>query len=751
MLVSKKWLGEYVEGLPSAQEIAEALTMHSFEIEGVEKKKDDFVIDVKVLPNRAHDCLCHRGIAKEISVVLNKKFNEREAPESRFASENSKKLEIKVDDPKLCRRYIGKRIENISIKDSPQWLKEKLEILGERSICNIVDITNYIMLDLGQPMHVFDADKVDGAIHVRLAKAGEKIILLTGEEAILSEKDLVIADDKGALAIAGIKGGKKAEVMPETRNIILESANFDPTAVRKTSQKTNIKNNSSKRFENEISPGVAEPAMTYAARLISELAGDEKTKYYETADFYPRKRNPYKVGISISELERLLGAEIKEKEVEKILERNGWQFEKIKPAEKIKSLTENLIGKSYELGASVSFDAPQKFDCSSLVAYMFSQAGISLPRISVDQYVYSKRIKREELASGDLIFTNTGNGKVHYKSVEWARDTEVPEGVDHVGLFLGEDKVFHVSRTTRFSVVEKLSESKYFEKPVGFGRVSTLNEERFVVTVPPERIDLRTKEDLVEEIGRIHGYENVRPALLENDGKKGEVNENLLMSQKIRKILAGTGYSEVYTYAFTEKGDVEIENPIASNNSFLRKNLSDDLKKALELNFKNAPLLGLDEIKIFEIGSVFGKDSEKTNVAWGIKNKKETKVNECELKEAVKKLGAEEGEDVFFLPQKKEILKFEPISPYPFVLRDIAVWTPAKTEEKEVEKIILENAGDFLSKHRLFDRFEREGRVSYAFSLVFQSQEKTLTDDEINKVMEKMTAALNSKKDWQVR
>ena len=193
--------------MPNAKEIAEVLTMHSFEIESVEKKENDDVIDVKVLPNRSHDCLCHRGIGKEITTVLGEKFIDREVGEAK-ETENESALEIKIDDFKLCPRYVGRRVENISVKSSPDWLKQKLEVLGERSINNVVDITNFVMLDLGQPMHAFDADKVKGGIHVRSAKNGEKMVLLTGEEAVLDESVLLIADKEGPLAIAGIKGGK---------------------------------------------------------------------------------------------------------------------------------------------------------------------------------------------------------------------------------------------------------------------------------------------------------------------------------------------------------------------------------------------------------------------------------------------------------------------------------------------------------------------------------------------------------------
>jgi len=610
MKFSHNWLQSFFsEKLPQPEKLTEVLTLHSFEIEDFEKNGADYVLDIDILPNRAHDCFCHKGIAREIATIFDKKFIDREVGLIN-ETKNESDLKIKIDNSKLCPRYMGRRVENIIVKNSPDWLKQKLEVLGERSINNVVDITNYIMLDLGQPMHAFDADKVKGDIHVRQAKKDEKIILLTGEEAVLDESVLLIADEAGPLAIAGIKGGKRAEVTEATKNIILESANFNPSMVRKTSQKLSIKNNSSKRYENEISPEMTEPAMNVATKLILENASGEKTKNHGVVDIYPQKTGSYDILLSLIQLNNLLGVNFSEKEVENILKRTGWVWK-------------NESGK-------------------------------------------------------------------------------------------------------------------------------------FTVAAPAERLDLRIKEDLIEEIGRIYGYENIKPTLPENILKKPEINKNFVTAKKIRLALVNLGFSEVYNYAFRSKGEIEIANPIATDKAFLRNNLTDGLREAMEMNMRNAPLLGLDEIKIFEIGTVFGKSGlptgqvgEQINVAWGTKNKKEIKIEECGLEKAAEKIVTKES-DISDLPQTKDI-KFKPFSSYPFILRDIAVWTTKGAEEKEVLEIILKNAGELLVHKKLFDKFEKDGRVSYAFNMVFQSEEKTLTDSEINKIMEKITTALNAKGGWQVR
>ena len=262
MLISYNWLQTYFkEKLPPADKVAEVLIFHSFEIESVEKHSDDFIFDVKVLPDRAHDCLSHRGVARELSVHLGTKVVEDKKPLGVSGGKPKRPLSINVKEPTFCLRYTSLLIEGIKIGPSPGWLKSRLESIGQKSINNVVDATNLVMFDLGQPLHAFDADKVKGGIEVRMAKDGEKITTLGGKEITLEKDILVIADDEAPLAIAGIKGGNKAEVDAGTKNIILEAANFSPVSVRKTSKRLGIQTDSSKRFENELSPETAKEAI----------------------------------------------------------------------------------------------------------------------------------------------------------------------------------------------------------------------------------------------------------------------------------------------------------------------------------------------------------------------------------------------------------------------------------------------------------------------------------------------------------
>jgi phenylalanyl-tRNA synthetase beta chain len=328
MKVSYKWLNEYFDGkLPPVEKLVEVLTMNSSEVEGVEKVDGEHILDIKILPNMAHSCLCHRGIAREFSALLGlpiKKYA-RDFHDLLNTPKSNLNLEIKIENAGACRRYVGRVIENIQIGPSPLWLKKRLENLGQRSINNLVDATNYVMLDIGQPMHVFDADKLIGdTIEVKKAKPGDDLTTLDGKKVTLDDNILVISNNNKALAVAGIKGGTLAEISVDTKNIVLESANFDPALIRKTSQKIKIQTDASKRYENDLTPVLAGEAMDILTKLIVEIAGTEDTKVGNPVDVYPIPDHKFTLGVSAEEVEKVLGLKISEAEIIKIFKQFGF-------------------------------------------------------------------------------------------------------------------------------------------------------------------------------------------------------------------------------------------------------------------------------------------------------------------------------------------------------------------------------------------------------------------------------------------
>lgn len=671
MKISHKWLQTYfAKPLPLLDMVAEAFGIHLSEIEGMEEKNGDTVYDIKILPDRSCYALSHRGIAYELSAIL--KLAKSDPTLLEFKTSGTVKLEIKIES-ELCRRYIGRRIESISIGDSPDWLKEKLDVLGQRSINSVVDLANYVMLDMGEPLHAFDADKVKGAIIIRNAKDGEKITTLDSKEVILDSNMLVIADEESVLAIAGIKGGKKAEVTRDTKNLILEAANFDPVSIRKTSTKIGIKNDSSKRFENGLSPVLAEKGMEKITSLIASIHRDAKVG--EIVDTYIKKQSPVSINVTSDFISKVLGLEISNEEIVDILNR---------------------------------------------------------------------------------------------------LEIKVEEDGDNLKLY-----------------------------------------------IPGERMDLNIPEDIVEEVGRIYGYDKIPVTPLTASVNSPKLNKNFYWAEKVKDILVDYGFSEVSTYALASKGEFEIEKSIATDKNFLRTNLSENIQKSIQANLHNAPLLGLQKIAIFEIGKVFSKDGEHTSLCVGIghtKGYKGESVNEeirqtreyllehlsasvmtvCTIDDTggilmiksqnnggkpvqIGKINEIDGimelnfgalteilpepavYDMLEIP--KNNISYKNISSYPFMLRDIAVFVPGETgNEQKVLDIVQKDGTELLVRTELFDSFTKkpstssgqekvvEGvKTSYAYHLVFQSNERTLTDAEINVIMEQITAKMNAQNGWQVR
>lgn len=618
MATSYKWLQTYFdETLPEPEKLAELFNAHAFEVEGIEEKSGDTIFDIKVLPDRAHYALCHRGIASEVQAVTGLKL--KVVPPDNFLFGKVEEVKVDVEDTLRCLRYIVQEVRGVMVKESPLWLKEKLEAVGQRSINALVDIMNFIMLDIGQPMHVFDADKIQGTICVRTAKQEEKVTTLDNKEITLGTSDLVIADDWGVLAIAGVKGGKRAEVDEHTKRIVIESANFEPTSTRRTSTRLNIRTDASKRFENEISPELAGEAMEKARALVLDLCGGEVGKF---TDVYPVKVEKWKIETSADFISSVIGESVSEQEITEILSR---------------------------LGCEVSLDS-------------------------------------------SLIF----------------------------------------------------------------------------VTPPLIRLDLKIPEDLADEVGRIRGYEKL-PHVLPSDISSTPVDKTFYYSEKIKNQLISLGFSEVLLYSLVDKGVFEILKPLAEDKGKLRESIIPKMIESLQKNALNADLLDLDDVKLFEIGKVFPKEGEKTVLCLGIKKTKKKKGETADtlLKDVLMTLGIE-GEikdavveinfdsHISSLPEPKDIvdlnfkilpenLKYKPFSVYPFMVRDIAVFVSETVSSEEVLGIITDNATTLLVRHTLFDTFQKDGKISYAFRLIFQSYDRTLTDEEINEIMAKISSKMVEK------
>jgi len=322
MKVLLSWIREFVDINKPPEEIAYRLTMAGLEVEGVEKVEDDYVLDVSIPANRG-DCQSILGIAREISAIFDIPMKPLASP---TFSENEKGIDVEVLDSELCPRYTLRFIRNVKVGISPEWLRKRLEAVGIRSINNVVDITNYIMWALGQPLHAFDADKIKNKVYVRRAYPGEKLTTLDEQVRNLSEDILVIADEDGPIAVAGVMGGKESEVSFSTKNILLESACFDHISVRGTSKNLGLRTEASIRFEKGIDIGITKLASDIATEMIVRLCGGEVGRLSES---YPIEYKLSPIIFRPEKFTRRMGVVISEEEVYNILCRLGFEVNKV--------------------------------------------------------------------------------------------------------------------------------------------------------------------------------------------------------------------------------------------------------------------------------------------------------------------------------------------------------------------------------------------------------------------------------------
>ncbi len=634
MKVVYDWLKDYVgDAMPPIEKLDALFTFHAFEIDGVEQVGAHDVIDVKVLPDRSSDALSHRGVAHELAALMGVKLANDPLRASVALEPKTETLSVTIENAAHCRRFSGARISQVKIGPSPAWLRERLEALGQRSINNVVDATNYVMLALGQPLHAYDATKFsakDGVWHfgVRMAKNGESITTLTKDTYVLTDAVQLIVDESAGVCagIAGIKGGSYAEVDAATTDIILEAANFDPALTRRAAQSLTLQTDASKRFENNLPPALTAYGLTACVRLIGEIAGGTCEGYL---DVYPTPTSNVAVEVSYGQLTSLLGLVIPKDDVESILTRLGFAY--------------------------------------------------------------------------------------------------------------------------------------------------TPTEHGWRVTAPFERTDVTIAEDVIAEVGRVYGYAHVQ-SVVPPTVPLAELNARHYYSDRIRSLLSDAGFSEVITSSFRATDAIVLANALASDKGCLRSTLRKNIEEALDRNMPFVDLVGVSHVTIFEIGTIFtpltgtvkGID-EQVSLAIGVRMKQqgytpkddarlteiaalletalgaplhahiERGVLECNLSSLIARLPMPRAYEPY-VPGAQTL--YTPFSLYPHMSRDIALWVPAAVAASTIEDTIRAHAGDLLVRSTCFDTFTKEGRTSYAFRLVFQAYDRTLTDDEASTIMARISEAL---------
>jgi len=323
MKISLEWLRDYITIDRSAEQIAEILSDLGLPCEGIEYRGDDAVIDVEITSNRG-DCLSYIGMARELAVATGAELKVPAVKLDESDKNVAESVSVRINEPDLCGRYTARVIEGVRVGPSPAWLSRRLEAVGLRSVNNVVDATNYAMMETGQPPHAFDCARItEGKIIVRRAAAGERIVSIDGTQCQLSPDMLVIADARGPVAIAGVMGGLETEVNDATTAILFEDAYFDPVSVRTTSRKLCLPSEAAFRFERIVDIERVDWASRRTCQLIVQVAGGRVAR--GVVDAYPKKPAEKKVTLRLSRLNKLFGLEIPAQTATRILSALGFE------------------------------------------------------------------------------------------------------------------------------------------------------------------------------------------------------------------------------------------------------------------------------------------------------------------------------------------------------------------------------------------------------------------------------------------
>ena len=633
---------------------------------------NDYILDLSITPNRA-DALSMRGLTYELGAIYNNKVDFKDVEKEENYEATSLQVAIESDS---CRNYVGQVVKNVEVKSSPLWLQTRLMNSGIRPINNIVDITNYVLLEFGQPMHAFDKDLVGDKIVVRDAKEGEVLETLDGEERKLQTTDLVITDGTRAIALGGVMGGKNTEVSEETKNIILESAYFNPTSVRRTSAAHGLRSDSSARFEKGIDPNMQKAALARAVELILELCPNAVV---ESSVGVVNKVDDKVVEITTSYINNYLGIILSTEEIVAILE--GLSF-------KVEASGEDLVVKVPTRRPDISIK--QDLVEEVIRIYGYDNLASTLPKFSKTTkggLTYSQRMVRDLRA----VYASLGfNDTINYSLVSEEEATQYTLEDHHKVRLLMPMTETH--STLRQSLIPGL-----------------LNTVQYNVA--------RKQKDLkLLEIGRVFfgsGDDNIQPketVYLSAALTGEERSTKWLKESSTLDFFAAKGYLEV---VFERLG---LEEKVTYKKSTLEG-----------MHPGRFAEVYLGEKRIGFIGEVHPQVADKLGL-------NTTYVFEINLDEVIS-----EG---------KVKPKYEEVTKYPEITRDIAMLVDVKDEYQNIYNVVESVNSKLITKVELFDLYVGAellvGKKSLALTITYSDKQKTLTDEEVTAVHDKVLAALTA-------
>ncbi|MGB9823315.1 phenylalanine--tRNA ligase subunit beta [Thermodesulfovibrio sp.] len=677
MKVLFSWLKEYIEGEIELKRVAESLTMAGLEVGAIEDFQGDAVVDLEITPNRA-DCLSLIGIAREIKAILGLKLKKPSFKIQKELKETN--FKISIANSELCYRYAGRIVKGVKVSSSPEWLKKRLEASGIRSINNVVDVTNYVLLEYGHPLHAFDLDLIEGA-QIRVGTPRDfgmtevEITTLDGVKRKLDCHDLLIWDAVKPVAIAGIMGGANTEVNDKTVNVLLESAYFKPERIRKTSKKLGLSTEASYRFERGTDIEALKEALDRAAFLIQQFAGGE---IYEAIDVYPKKI-PYKnIAFNTEKICKFIGVNLSEEEILRILELLEIQLEK----------KDNFyIAKIPSHRQDISIEE----DIAEEVARIYGYDRIPAELPQAFKYVeenYELTKKRKFL---DLI-----------------RNYMISLGF---------------SEAVNFSFMSA-DDLDLFEIPQNDRR------RKFICLLNP----LRQEESVMRTM--------LFPGLLKNTEKNTARGiENLKLFEIGRVFIAQQSASlpeePVHLAVITKKEDFKSPFKDDPYDFYALKGLIDGVFRYFKIN--NVQYIRSKETFLHpgQSADIFVKDekigfigvlSPRVLSKLDFKTKPYICITELDL-------------DKLFSFVKTEV-KYKPFSTYPPVKRDVALILPADFESQKIFELIKSFDSELIEDAFIFDVYQGkgipEGHKSIAFRIIYRAFDRTLTAEEVDELHTKL-------------
>ena len=684
MRIPVDWLNEYVPNNLPLRDLADTLTNMGLEVEAIEDAAGGAVFEIKVTPNRG-DCLSVVGVARELATALRQEMRTREILLTETGPPAQELAEVILEDPELCPRYSARIVRGVKIGPSPEWAQRRLEQCGMRPINHVVDATNLVMLELGQPLHAFDYQLLKGkpTIIVRRAKAGEEMVTIDGEERELTLDMLVIADPSGAVAVAGVMGGAASEIHEGTTEVLLESAHFDPGTVRKGARALQMSTEASYRFERTVDPGGTVRALDRVCELIAEFSGGQGEVAAGAVDAYPRPIEEAVVRLRPERANALLGTSLTAEEMAEHLARLQLKVTMGNP----------LMVKA----PTFRQDIKEEIDLVEEVARAYGYHNIP-----------------ETLPS-----TSAGVGRQH---PEIAFDDQVRRVLRGLGM---SETVTSSLEGPELLARLQLPEDDSRAHPVMLSNPKTVDRSQLRTTLLTSLLE-------VLALNRRHGVTDV--SIYDLGVVFLPAGEGQLPHQPQHLGLAGMG-ARWQGFWSLAKGAEQWD-------FFALKRVVEQVLRAVarvEADYTPAPLPSLSPTQSAcisiggePVGSI-GQVSDAAREAWDLPDP--VYVVELDL-EVIRKHAQEQA-------------GFAPISRFPASTRDVAFILPREVAAARAEQVIRESAGPELEELRLFDVYEGrplpEGHRNLAFSLTFRRADRTLTEEEVDGAMDRARAALRRK------